>query len=254
MGNKITSQGWALEHHSKYAGRIFLKTLSNSIDREKHTVHLYAPGSIYWEDVHDADYPIQETYLFFTGSEICGLSNLISQDFNFARFEDPDNVIGSLFTTAATTCSDQGDDSFWIIQSCFMRMIHHLVHARHLDGFNYLISSSPARTALTDFSHMVEKYLRKNIGRNVTLAEIASYMKTSESLLSHKFKEEAGVSPVLRHTELRIEFVKNLILKGEKLKSVAEMTGYSDEYHLSKAFKLTTGITPSCFKKSSIAW
>ncbi len=251
MGNKITSPGWALEYHSKFAGRIFLKSPSNSIDREKQTVHLYAPGSVYWEDTLAADCPIQETYLCFTGAEACGLSQFISPKFKFARFSDPDNVVGNLFSAAAISCSNQGGDSFWIIQSCLMRMIYHLSHARHVDGFNYLISSSSARAKTTDFSHVVEEYLRRNIGRNVPLAEIAAYMKTSESLLSHKFKEETGVSPISRHAELRIEFAKNLVLKGEKLKSVAEMTGYGDEYHLSKVFKSVAGLSPRNFKNTA---
>ena len=129
-------------------------------------------------------------------------------------------------------------------------MLYYLLHSRHLDGFNYLISSSPTDKS-TDFSHSVEEYLKKNIGRNVTLAEITKYMKTSESLLSHKFKEETGVSPISRHTELRMEFARSLILKGEKLRYIAEMTGYGDEYHLSKVFKSVTGLSPRNFKKTA---
>lgn len=249
MGNKITSLGWAIEFHSKHAGSIFLKSPSNLLDREKQTVHLYAPGCIYWEDPREADFPIQETYLYFTGAESCGLKTLVPSKFKFARFMDPDNLVGNLFSSAAASCSNHGDDSFWIIQSCFMRMLYYLLHSRHLDGFNYLISSSPTDKP-TDFSHGVEEYLKKNIGRNVTLAEITKYMKTSESLLSHKFKEETGVSPISRHTELRMEFARSLILKGEKLKSVAEMIGYGDEYHLSKVFKSAVGLSPRNFKKT----
>lgn len=249
MGNKITATGWAVEYHSKSAGRLFLKSLSNSIDRERQTVHLYAPGSIYWENTHDADYPIQETYLYFAGAETCNLDSLISQEFKFARFHDPDNIVGDLFGVAAASCSKQGEESFWIVQSLFMRIIHHLLHSRRLDGYNYGILASDAGPEASLFSYKVEEYLRRNTGRNLTLSEIASYMKTSESLLSHKFKEETGLSPVARHAILRIEFAKNLILKGEKLRSVAEMTGYSDEYHLSKSFKASTGVPPRSFKR-----
>ena len=249
MSNKITASAWALEYHSKYAGRIFLKTLSNSIDREKQTVHLYAPGCIYWEDFRDADYPIQETYFYFTGAEACGLGSFISPNFKFARFKDPDNLVGNLFSAAMASCSNMSEDPFWSVQGCLMRMIHHLLHSRSIGANDYLISASAQKVGTTEFSYVVQEYLRRNIGRNVTLSEIASYMKTSESLLSHKFKEEVGVSPISRHAELRIEFAKSLILKGEKLKSVAEMTGYVDEYHLSRVFKSITGLSPSNFRK-----
>ncbi|MFA6569254.1 MAG: AraC family transcriptional regulator [Victivallales bacterium] len=253
MSNKITAPGWAIEYHSKYAGKAYLKSLSNSIGREKQTVHLYAPGCVYWEDTQDADYPIQETYLFFRGAEVCGLNSFISPDFKFARFHDPDSIVGNLFMSAAASCSKQGEEFFWIIQSQFTRIIYHLLHSKRIVGFNYGIIAADATPKTSSFSYTVEEYLRRNTGRNVTLSEIASYMKTSESLLCHKFKDETGGSPVARHAELRIEFAKSLILKGEKFKSVAEMTGYGDEYHFSKAFKASTGIPPRSFRQSNIS-
>jgi AraC-like DNA-binding protein len=253
MSNRITASGWAIEYHSKNAGRIYLKTLSNSIDREKQTIHLYAQGSVYWEDTQDADFPIQETYLYFTGAEVCGLDSLVSSDFKFARFRDPDNIIGNLFMSAASCCSKQEEEFFWLVQSQFMKIIYHLLRSKHGDGFNYDIVASDMAPETSSFSYQVEEYLRRNTGRNVSLSEIASYMKTSESLLCHKFKDETGGSPVARHTELRMEFAKSLILKGEKFKSVAEMTGYSDEYHFSKAFKRSAGIPPRAFRQLNVS-
>ena len=253
MSNKITAPGWAIEYHSKYAGKLCLKSPSNSFDREMQTVHLYAPGSVYWEDTRDADCPIQETYLYFTGAEICGLSSLVSPEFKFARFRDPENIVGNLFMTAAACCSKQDEEFFWIIQSQFMEIIHRLLRSKPNVGFDHTVLSSGPVPESSSFSWKVEEYLRRNTDRNVTLSEIASYMKTSESLLCHKFKDETGGSPVARHSELRIEFAKSLILKGEKFKSVAEMTGYGDEYHFSKAFKASTGIPPRTFKQLNIS-
>jgi AraC-like DNA-binding protein len=249
MGGKGTASRWAIEYHAKYAGKVFLKSFSNSIDRDKRTVHIYAPGSVYWEDTREADCPIQETFLFLAGAEICGLDAFIDPDFKFARFRDPENIVGNLFMSAASCCAKQEKEFFWLVQGQFMKIIYHLLHGKHRDGFNYDIAASDSTPETSSFSFQVEEYLRRNTGRNVSLSEIASYMKTSESLLCHKFKDETGGSPVARHNELRIEFAKSLILKGEKFKSVAEMTGYSDEYHFSKAFKTSVGIPPRSFKK-----
>lgn len=249
MSGKGTASRWAIEYHTKYAGKVYLKSLANSIDREKRTVHVYAPGSVYWEDTQDADCPIQETYLFFTGAEACGLNSFITPDFKFARFYDPDNIVGILFEEAAACCSKQEGEFFWNVQSQFMKIIYHLLRGKQRDGFNYDIIAYESAPKTSSFSQKVEEYLRRNTNRNVSLSEIASYMKTSESLLCHKFKDETGKSPVARHSELRIEFAKSLIRKGEKFKSVAEMTGYSDEYHFSKAFKASTGIPPRAFKQ-----
>jgi AraC-like DNA-binding protein len=39
-----------------------------------------------------------------------------------------------------------------------------------------------------------------------------------------------------------------LLLKGEKLKSIAALTGHSSEYHLSRNFKIVTGVSPATFR------
>jgi len=251
MSNKITTGGWAFEYHTKDAGRIFLKSRTHELKRQKQTVHIYAPGSIYWEDTHDADFPIQETYCYFTGAEVCGLSSFISLEYKFARFLDPDNIIGPLFMAASSCGSTLGEDGFWIIQSYFLKIVHHLLHSKPIDGFNYLVAESTPTQETSSFSNKVEEFLRRNTDRTLSLTEIAAYMKTSESRMCHKFKNETGTSPVARHAELRIEFAKSLIFKGEKFKSIAEMTGYSDEYHFSKAFKASTGLPPRAFKQIS---
>ncbi len=249
MSHKITPGGWALEYHAKAAGRIFLKSRTHKLERQKHTVHLYAPGSLYWEDTHDADFPIQETYCYFTGADIFGLSSLVSQDYKFARFLDPDNVMGPLFMAASSHCAALGEESFWIIQSLFLKIIHHLLRSKPITGFDYRVAESAPSREICSFSNQVEELLKRNTHRSLSLGEIASYMKTSESLMCHKFKSETGSSPIARHSELRIEFAKSLIIKGEKFKSIAAMTGYSDEYHFSKAFKATTGLPPRAYKQ-----
>jgi transcriptional regulator GlxA family with amidase domain len=50
--------------------------------------------------------------------------------------------------------------------------------------------------------------------------------------------------------EIRIETASHLLLRGEKLKTIAAMTGFCDEYHLSKTFKQVTGRKPKNYKIS----
>jgi AraC-like DNA-binding protein len=73
-------------------------------------------------------------------------------------------------------------------------------------------------------------------------------MKVSESSLNHRFKNDTGISPIARLIEIRMEFAKSLLLKGEKLTTIADMTGFHDEYHLSKTFKKQIGLSPRAFK------
>ncbi len=241
---------WAIEHHAKDAGGLYLKTLDHHTVRAENTIHVYAPGAVYWEDTRATTFPIQETYLVFTGGEFCGLERFTDNEFRFARFLDPDAIVGTLLVKTAASCARLGDDAFWMAQSLFAETLFHLNRSVSVEGYTHRI---PPIGEVEDktFSQEVEHYLGRNIAKRVKLSEIAAYMKTSASLLSHKFKTEKGVSPIARLINMRIELAKNLLLKGEKLKTIAEMTGFCDEYQLSKTFKSVTGLSPRNFKNNS---
>ncbi len=208
-------------------------------------MHLYAPGCDYWEDSHEADLPVQETYWLFTGGDVAGLDRFVDKSKRFARFSDPENLIGKLMLESARFCSDRGQGAFWMAQSLFAAALFQLAGSRKTGVFDYLVSSSEPRQS---FGFRVEQYLRRNFSESIGLADIARHMRTSPSLLSHKFKAETGVSPIARLIEVRIEHAKSLLMKGEKLKSIAGLTGHSSEYHLSRNFKTVTGLSPARFR------
>lgn len=240
---------WAIEYHAKQAGQVYFHSLSGAhLGREPGTIHLYPPECDYWEDTHAADLPVQETYWTFTGGELAGLERFVDNPEHFARFHDPENLIGQLLVDSARFCDTCGQDAFWMAQSLFTQALFLLSRSRLTNGFNYLISSlEPQRS----FSFQVEQYLRKNLSEKIGLAEVAHYMKTSESLLSHRFKAETGISPMVKLVRVRIEYAKSLLLKGEKLRTIAALTGHSSEYHLSRNFKAVAGVTPREFRARS---
>lgn len=237
---------WALEYHSRNAGRVYFGSLSGRhILREPETIHLYAPGCDYWEDSHEANLPVQETYWIFAGGEMAGLGRFVENPERFARFLDPENLIGRLMRESAQFCCDRGQGAFWMAQSLFAKAVFLLSESRRTETSDYLVSSSMPPQS---FSFQVEQHLRMNIAEPMRLADIARHMKTSPSSLSHTFKDEAGISPMARLIELRIEHAKSLLLKGEKLKVIAALTGHSSEYHLSRNFKAVTGVSPASFR------
>ncbi len=237
---------WALEYHSRNAGKLYFGSLSGTpIYREPGTVHLYAPGCDYWEDSKEADLPVQETYWLFAGGDVAGLDRFVDNAERFARFSDPENLIGKLMLESARLCNDRGQGAFWMAQSLFAAALFQLSVSRKTGPCDYLVSSSEPRQS---FGFRVDQYLRRNFSESIELADIARHMRTSPSLLSHKFKEEMGVSPIARLIEVRIEHAKSLLLKGEKLKSIAALTGHSSEYHLSRNFKVVTGVSPARFR------
>jgi len=237
---------WALEWHPQPMGKVFFNGKPEDfIHREPRALHLYATGCRYGEDTREAELPARETYWVFTGGEAAGLERFVDNPERFARFRDPDELAGKLLLESVRRCDELGQDAFWTVQALFAQTLALLFASQRAAGFDYLLTSeAPPRS----FSFEVEQYLRKNIAGRVGLADLAHYMKTSESLLSHKFKAESGVSPITRLIELRVERAKSLLLKGEKLKAIALATGHSSEYHLSRNFKTVTGLSPAEFR------
>ena len=237
---------WALEYHARNAGKVYFGSLSGkSIQREAGTIHLYAPGCVYGEDSREADLPAQETYWTFSGGDVAGLGPFVANAQRFARFFDPENLIGKLILESAHLCNVRGQGAFWMAQSLFSAALFHLAGSRKAGGVDYQVSSVEPPHSL---GFQVDQYLRQNLSESMGLADIARHLKTSPSLLSHKFKAETGVSPIARLIEIRIEHAKRLLLKGEKLKSIAALTGHSSEFHLSRNFKAVTGVSPAQFR------
>lgn len=248
IGSFSYSDSWALEYHSKDAGFIELRNDPGNWHRRRaDSIHIYAPGCYYREDTREADLPLEENYFIFTGGEVCGLERLLDSDLLFAVLNDSEGEVGSLMRQAGELCEIGGRRVFWKIQALFMEVMQLLISINKKGKGRWAINSFD-KEFTPCFSDAVEQYLRKNIAQNIKTSEIAHYMKVSESSLNHRFKSETGNSPIARLIEIRMDFAKSLLLKGERLKNIADMTGFYDEYHLSKTFKKQLGISPRAFK------
>lgn len=245
VGNFTKLNSWALEYHSKDAGCIELQNdLGNWRKRQANSLHIYAPECYYREDTREVNFPLEENYFIFTDGERCGFEYLLDPDLLFATLNDPEGKVGNLMRKAGELCALNGERAFWKVQALFIEIIQLLMSARKTESGSWNIDNIDE----ISFADEVEIYLRKNIAENVKTSDIARYMKVSESSLNHKFKNDTGVSPIARLIEIRMDFAKSLLLKGEKLTTIADMTGFCDEYHLSKTFKKQSGLSPRAFK------
>lgn len=95
-------------------------------------------------------------------------------------------------------------------------------------------------------------YIDAHCFETIRLHDLASLLGLSETYFSHAFKASTGVPPLRWQMEARIGKVKELL--GDQtvsLTEVAAMAGFSDQAHLTRAFKKLVGQTPSEWRRNS---
>ncbi|HWK64325.1 MAG TPA: AraC family transcriptional regulator [Rhizobiaceae bacterium] len=86
--------------------------------------------------------------------------------------------------------------------------------------------------------------------RRLSVAEMAATVGLSESWFSHVFKQTTGKTPLRWQLEKRIALAQELLLDSElSVASIAAQLGFSDQAHLTKAFRQIAGETPALWRR-----
>lgn len=95
------------------------------------------------------------------------------------------------------------------------------------------------------------QYIKENISRKLTVAEIAEYAGASESHFMREFKRITGATVTSYINTARCEYAENLLQTGKyKIKEVAALCGFENEEYFTKVFKKHCGQAPSDYIKS----
>jgi transcriptional regulator GlxA family with amidase domain len=98
-------------------------------------------------------------------------------------------------------------------------------------------------------SEKAERFLRDELHRDVTVAELAEYCGTSERSLLRHFHNHYHSTPVARLQHLRVERAKALLESTHlSFDEIVERCGYSDASSFRKLFKRATTLTPASYR------
>ncbi len=97
---------------------------------------------------------------------------------------------------------------------------------------------------------LIEDFLIQNIYSELDLATLCNRFFMGKSKLSGMFKEFTGKSPMQYLSELRIEEAKKLLREGVSVSDTAERLRYSGIHSFTRAFKNSTGFSPTGYKNS----
>jgi len=93
------------------------------------------------------------------------------------------------------------------------------------------------------------EYIQANLAGAIRLKDIAGAAGMSIFHLSRTFRASTGVTLHRYLTRARVERVKALLLDSDQsLAAIADATGFSDQSHMSKAFRRYAGTTPRLYR------
>ena len=95
------------------------------------------------------------------------------------------------------------------------------------------------------------RYIRSNVGKEITLNELASVANLSPYYFAHCFKEETGFAPMEYVINTRLEQVKNQLARTKiPVAEIAYEAGYSSTSSLNNMFVKRTGMSPREYRRT----
>ncbi|GAA3408662.1 helix-turn-helix domain-containing protein [Paenibacillus hodogayensis] len=94
------------------------------------------------------------------------------------------------------------------------------------------------------------RHMQHQYASDITLQSLARIAGTHPAYYSALFKRKLGRSPIDYLTRLRINRAKELMLASpDKLRNIARLTGFGDEFYFSRRFKAYCGMAPTAYMK-----
>lgn len=88
------------------------------------------------------------------------------------------------------------------------------------------------------------EFLDENCDRTVTSAELEALTGFSRFEFARQFRRHLGTSPYRYLTMRRLDRARAMLRAGRALADVAISTGFADQSHMTRQFKLAYGLTP----------
>lgn len=93
------------------------------------------------------------------------------------------------------------------------------------------------------------KYMEENIGKSITLQDIAKYTGYSISHFSMLFKSNTGHSPLSYFNKMKIKKACELLDTTDlKINQISSMVGFNDSLYFSRLFSKIVGISPKKYR------
>lgn len=99
--------------------------------------------------------------------------------------------------------------------------------------------------------HRINQYIADHIGRCILVSDLSAILQRSEAHFARAFKRTLGICPHAYIIHCRLEKACRLMMGSDTpLSDIALACGLSDQAHLCKLFRQTTGLTPAAWRRT----
>ena len=104
--------------------------------------------------------------------------------------------------------------------------------------------------ASVEMARELVQYMKINVYKNLSLQEMAAHFDISTSYICRLFKMYYSDTPISYYNRIKIEEARTMLTDytNMKIKDIAEMLGFSDQYYFSKVFKQQYGVSPQTYR------
>ncbi len=93
------------------------------------------------------------------------------------------------------------------------------------------------------------EYIEAHLDGTIRLQDLAAIAQLSAFHFQRMFRASYGVSPHGWVAHRRVERAKSMLCGNEPIAQIASACGFSSQSHMTRAFKLGTGVTPSAYRQ-----
>jgi AraC-like DNA-binding protein len=121
-----------------------------------------------------------------------------------------------------------------------------------LKGLLYQLAAKRPRQIFCDNRlAAVTGYMKENIQKKITLAELANVASLEKSYFNRWFRQFTGKSPLKFFMQMKLQVAKELLNENMSNSYIATTLSFADEFHFCRSFKQQFGITPKAFARNN---
>lgn len=96
-----------------------------------------------------------------------------------------------------------------------------------------------------------QAYLLENVTHNISLEELSAHVNLSPYHFLRRFRAAFGMPPHTYRLQQRIHLAKRMLADGPPIVQVALDTGFTDQSHFTRRFKMFVGTTPRQYQMAN---